>query len=96
MKQTVNRYQFQDAFKGTQYETNFSYEGLNKLFEYLEGYEESTGEEIELDVVAICCDYAEESLADVLENYSLDSLDELQDNTSVIVVDDETVIYVPY
>jgi len=33
--------------------TNFSYEGLEILFEYLEELEESTGEEIELDVIAL-------------------------------------------
>jgi hypothetical protein len=37
----------------------FSYEGLGALFEYLTEYEEDTGAELELDVVAICCDFDE-------------------------------------
>jgi len=38
---------------------NFTRAGLFALVEYLEEYEESTGETIELDVIAICCDYRE-------------------------------------
>lgn len=39
--------------------TNFSYAGLNALFDYLAEYEEDTGEELELDVIALCCDFTE-------------------------------------
>lgn len=38
---------------------NWSYAGALALAEYLEEYEESTGEELELDVVAIRCDFAQ-------------------------------------
>ena len=37
----------------------FSYDALIALFEYLEDYEQDTGEEITFDMVAICCDYSE-------------------------------------
>ena len=37
----------------------FSYAGLEALFEYLEQLEEDTGEEMEFDMVGICCDYTE-------------------------------------
>lgn len=93
MKQTVNNWAFHDAFKGTQYENNFSFKGLDALFEYLEQYEEDTDTEIELDVTSLCCDYTESSLVDVLKEYDYADLEELQDNTTVIMVDDETVIY---
>jgi hypothetical protein len=43
----------------------FSYDGLQALFEYLEQYEEDTGEAITLDVIALCCEYSEYS--DALE-----------------------------
>ena len=29
------------------------------LFEYLEDYEQDTGEEIEMDMVGLCCDFTE-------------------------------------
>lgn len=38
---------------------NWSGAGAWALAEYLEEYEESTGEELELDVVAIRCDFSE-------------------------------------
>jgi hypothetical protein len=100
MKQTVNYTDFYNAFKAYDRLSNFP-EGLQGLFDYLEQYEDDTGEQIELDVIALCCDYNEESLADIKANYSnlnIESLDDLRDHTTVVWVDDEdaenpTVIY---
>ena len=58
MKQTINEYQFKDAFQKCR-PNNFSYEGLTALYEYLEDYEEDTGQEIELDVIGLSCEYTE-------------------------------------
>ena len=58
MKQSVNEYTFTEAFRKIRPE-NFSYSGLQALFEYFEQMEESDGVEIELDVIAICCEYSE-------------------------------------
>ena len=55
MKQSINIYDFRRAFK-TYDRDNFSYEGLKALFEYLEEYEDDTGEELELAVIALCCE----------------------------------------
>lgn len=38
---------------------NFSYKGLRALFQYLDSLSEDTGEDIKLDVISLCCDYAE-------------------------------------
>jgi len=38
---------------------NFTYRGLRFLFEYLDNLSEDTGEDIKLDVIALCCDYNE-------------------------------------
>jgi hypothetical protein len=72
MKTTVSLYDFERAFADYNRKENFSYEGLRLLFEYFEEYEESTGEEVELDVISICCDYSEESTSDIARNYSID------------------------
>jgi hypothetical protein len=72
MKTTVSRYDFERAFVDADRKENFSYEGLNALFDYLEDYEEQTGEEIELDVIALCCDYSEDNPDDIIANYSID------------------------
>lgn len=93
MKQTIDQYEFRDAFKRMNRADNFSISGLNALFEYLTEYESETGEEIELDVIALCCDYTEDSIKNVLKEYKLESIDELRDYTTVIEVDSDTIIY---
>jgi hypothetical protein len=82
MKQTVTFYDFQKAFQDLR-PNNFSYEGLRALFEYLEESEESTGEEIELDVIALCCDFIEyESIEDYRNDYSERAIDDYLATTS--------------
>ena len=84
MKTTINFSQFCDGFSGN-YKNNFSYEGKKALFNYLEQYEEDTGEEIEFDPIALCCDYNEyENLKELQENYDIKTIKELQDNTIFI------------
>jgi hypothetical protein len=84
MKQTINQYEFRNAFQNMRPD-NFSYEGLEILFNGLEQYEVDTGEEVELDVIAICCDFSEMGEAEVRASYNIDeseSVEEfLQDNT---------------
>ena len=72
MKTTVYRSDFHDAFIRADRKENFSYSGRDILFDYLEQYEEDSGEEIELDVIALCCDYSEESPEDIAANYNID------------------------
>jgi hypothetical protein len=60
MKMTLNTYQIADALKNDTC-ARWSYNGSLALAEHLEEYEESTGEEIELDTCAIRCDFSEHS-----------------------------------
>ena len=71
MKTTVSIYDFRRAFEQCRPD-NFSYEGLGLLFAYFEELEESMGEELELDVIAVCCDYAEDTIADIVREHSID------------------------
>jgi hypothetical protein len=75
MKTTVSRYDFERAFVDADRKENFSYEALGLLFDYFEDYEEQTGQEIELDVIAICCEYNEDTAEDIITNYSIDVSD---------------------
>ena len=59
MKRNVTEYDFIEAFREMGRQDSFSCEGLKALYEWFEEYEEGTGEEIELDVVGICCDFSE-------------------------------------
>jgi len=63
MKQTVTKYMFTEAFRQYGRSEQFSYLGLQALFDYLEEMEEGTGEEMELDVIALCCDFSEYATA---------------------------------
>ena len=91
MKEYVTESTFIDAFKQSDTRKNqFSYEGLKALFEYFEEYEDSTGEELEFDMIAICCEYTEyDNLKELNNNYSKQykDLEELREETEVIVVD---------
>lgn len=94
MKQTINFYQFEQAFKSSR-PNNFSYYGLKALFNYLEEYEDDCGEELELDVIDICCDYTEyENLKEFQENYGeeYETLEDIQDATQIIAIDTEDEI----
>jgi hypothetical protein len=71
MKTTVSVYDFHQAFKELR-PTNFTYAGLNILYDYFEEYERDTGEELEMDVIAICCDFTEDTWQNIAENYSID------------------------
>ena len=92
MKQAISKNQFHDAFNSIRPD-NFSYEGLNALYNWLEEQEEDAGEQYELDVIALCCEFTESTLEDAICCYDIETLEDLQDNTLVIEVDSETIIY---
>lgn len=71
MKTTVHFDDFRHAFNSIRPD-NFSREALEQLFDYFEAYERDTGEEIELDVIAICCDYTAQNYKDIAEAYGID------------------------
>lgn len=97
--QSINNvHQFREAFRLAERMDQFSYEGLEVLFDYLDNLSEDTGEPIELDVAGMCCDYYESSIQELIDNYEIDlsEVDEddpdsiievvreyLEDNTSV-------------
>ncbi len=72
MKTTIDFCEFCDAFRKMDRNDTFSYDGKKALFDYLEEVEQDTGEEIELDVIALCCDYDENHVDDIVTNYSID------------------------
>jgi len=89
MKTTITETMFIDSFKAIRPD-NFSYNGLRALFEYLEQLEEDCGTEMELDVIALCCDFSEYGHPQELAGeYGKEMSDEevmewLYDNTHVI------------
>lgn len=68
MIQTINVSDFRDAFRACGRADQFSYEGLGALFEYIE----EVDPDFDLDVIALCCDYSEETVEQIAENYGLE------------------------
>ena len=77
MKQTINFNNFVDAFHSKGRSEQFSYDALKAIFEYIEDYERDTGEEQELDVIAICCEFSEMTQAEFMESYSIPDEDRI-------------------
>lgn len=52
---------------------NFEYDGWHALFEYLEDLSDDTGQDIDLDIVALCCKFTRfEDVADYNAQYGTD------------------------
>lgn len=82
MYQPVNFSAFVDAFRAHGREDQFSYDGKRMLFDHLE----EVDPDHELDVIALCCAYAEDEEDDVRRAYAIegDVLEWLEENTIVI------------
>ena len=86
---TLNTYQIADALKNDTC-ARWSYNGSLALAEYFEEYEDSTGEELELDVCAIRCDFYEyESALECALEYDWSPEASILDDDDNIRPDDE-------
>lgn len=86
MYKTVYLNDFLQAFEALR-PNNFTEEGLEVLFDFLEAIEYK-----ELDVIELCCDYLEyDSMDQYYNDYSdaIDSLDQLEEHTIVLPVGDD-------
>lgn len=91
---------------------NFGYAGWNAIGEYLEQLSDGNGEDIEVDIVGICCEYSmSESVQEFWEAQELPRVsyeeweemgedekleavqDYLQENTSVVVCEENLIIW---
>lgn len=111
MKRTIDLHDFINEFRSFdgRAEQLGGREGLRLLFQYLEDRETDSGEEMELDVIALCCDYACSTVEEIAENYGLALIntrdrtedecaeavmDYLNEHTSVVgVLDDGRILY---
>lgn len=106
MKTTINLLQFREAFINRGRGNQFSNEALEALYNYYTDLEDSIGEELELDVIAICCDWTEfdsEELVNeflyLLEDENLEGEDieellinELRDYTIILELSDTVLV----
>jgi hypothetical protein len=98
--QTVGFYEFSRAFRDFGRSDNFTDRGLMMIYDYINNLSFDEGNNIELDVVAICCDYVESDCADVFNDYGLeDSADYSNDELADIAreyLEENTVIIGEY
>ena len=108
MKLTIeNASQFRDEFRQCGRADQFSYEALGLLFDYLEDIDPDH----DLDVIALCCEYAEDSIEQIadwdgLEFSSIEEGDTdgerdhvlayLNDHTSVVGVTPSGIVYAQF
>lgn len=72
MKATIeNVYEFRDMFRKIRPD-NFSHEGLGVLWDYLEAWEIDTGQELDCDVIAFCCDFSEDTWREIAAMYDIE------------------------
>ena len=93
MKQELNIYQVADLLKQDD-NANWTHAGAMAIAEFFEELENDTDESIELDVVAIRCEFSEyKNFDEVKENYNdIKTLEDLHDNTLVIEFDTGLII----
>jgi hypothetical protein len=60
---------FYERFRDYGRTDQFSGAGLDSLYDYLTELEDDTGEEMELDVISICCGFAEYSVEELMDEY---------------------------
>ena len=96
---TITLSTFRDYFlRSEQYKNSFSYEGLEALYNYLEEYSEDLGENIEMDVVAFSCEFAEyNSIEEFQEDYGsedygreYETIEDIEEQTTVIKLKNKT------
>jgi hypothetical protein len=91
MIKTINQNDFTHAFISLR-PSKFSYEGLLALFDWFEELEDQGNEQMELDVIAICCDFSEyENLKEFQNDYGdeYESLEDIENTTTLIKIEDE-------
>jgi hypothetical protein len=109
MIQTLRLSDFTNAFRNSDRADQFSYHALELIFDYIEEYEQSTGEQVEFDMIGICCEWSENTPAEIVDMYKIDIdpdeesdiaqavLDYLNDETQVAgVTDSGSIVYVQF
>ena len=83
---------FEDRGRGNQ----FSVDALRLIYDYLD----ETDQDTELDVIAVCCEFAESSIEELAEEHDIetdDVRDHLDQSTFVLgETDADTLVYVQF
>ena len=90
---------FRDVFLSSDnYSENFSYDGLNALYDYFSKLEDELNEYIEFDYISIAGEYSELTIEELRDSYSLDKdinvIEYLQKNTIVIEIENSDSVII--
>ena len=98
IKKSISVYDFRQAFSDMGRGEQFSYEGLGVLYEALT----NSDADIEMDVIAFCCEFSEGAPKEIADDYGIELqddgnelnnvLDYLHDHTFVCGVTEEGLI----
>ena len=80
MKQTVSFDMFVQAFEDFRRSSQFSFEALNIIFNYLEDSDPA----YELDVIGICCEFSESTIQELIAEYDLDTSEDEEENLQTV------------
>lgn len=107
--QKLSKYDFVEAFTHSSRKDQFSQEALCAIFDYLEGYSEDTGDDVQLNIIAICCEWAEDTWQGIAVSCGIDlsccvdddeRKGEVEDylcrNTQYVEVDDGVFVYIQF
>lgn len=92
--QRISQGRFVQMFDDYSRADNFSIEAREALYDFFEELAESCGEPFEMDVIVICCDFTEyRDFAELQDDYSsIVTMQDLEDNTTVIHLSDDSFI----
>ena len=79
--QELNESYFIERFKEMGRGDQFTYEAKQVLYEYYENLSEYMGEDIKLDVIAICCDWYESTAQEIINDYNIDTSEAIENVT---------------
>lgn len=72
----INFHEFQKIMDDTYNGTSFDYDGLQILFDFIEGVYEDLEQDYILDRVGLCCEFTQMTFDEVCDYYSIDILDD--------------------
>ena len=83
--QTVNFNSFCGAFLYSDRNDSFSAEAKSILFDHLEDMSDGYDNDIELDVIGICCEYQELHYTDIISEYGIDVSEIDEDDAQALI-----------
>lgn len=72
MYQSLDFCGFRMALDNAGRANQFSYEAQKMIFEFIEDYERDSGEQVELDVIGVCCDFCEATAEEIQRDYAIE------------------------